>query len=66
MLGALGSSLLLALMVGRTQYLYKDYFKCIFTDYNDINNDATLGLYNVIFKNNCFPYMFLQNSQFAS
>lgn len=50
MLGALGSPLLLALMVGRTQYLYKDYYKCIFADYNDINNDATLSLYNVISK----------------
>lgn len=62
MLGALGSSLLLPLMVGRTQYLYKDYFKCIFADYND----TTLALHNAIFKNNCFPYMFLRSSQFAS
>lgn len=46
MLGVLGSSLLLTLMAGTTQYLCKGYFRCIFADYNDINNDATVGLYN--------------------
>lgn len=46
MSGLSGSSLLLTLMVGTTQYLCKDYFKCIFADHDDINNDATVGIYN--------------------
>lgn len=66
MVGVLGSSRLLTLMVDTTQYLYKDYFKCIFADYDDINNDATLGLYNAIFNNSCFPYMVLQGSPIAA
>lgn len=44
----------------------KDYFKYISLILNDKNNDATLHLYNVIFKKDHFLYVSMHNIPFAS